>query len=195
MDSQSIINIASTVGIISTTTFWAMNLTMNHIAFPAVLLGGVPKSPAKAAESSSRFFTPSTDTPESLRPFLTRQWHEIYMRGYLWGPPSAIISGASLLTAAYYSGPESTQRYLYLAAAIAAMSVMPWTLSVMIPINNELVRRADSERLALEKGEPKEVKGDGRDLVTLIRSWVSGNEVRAYAAMVATGAAVTASLL
>lgn len=98
----------------------------------------------------------------------------------------------SFLTAAWFSGPGSNQRYLYASAAIAAMSVMPWTVIIIFPVNNELTRRGDALVAAAEKGEEKEVKGDGRDVVTLIRSWVFYNDVRASLAVISTAVGLAA---
>lgn len=192
MDPALIVKIASTAGIISTTSFWAMNYTINYLAFPALLLGDIPKA-SNLPQSSARFFAPSTDDAYSSRHFLNRQWQEVYWRGVRWGPPSAIISGVSLLTASWFSASGSNEQYLYATAAVAAMSVMPWTLLVLVPVNEELHRGADAQ-ISTAKGNnaEKEAKGNESDVVALIRAWVRYNDVRATMALVATGAAVAA---
>jgi hypothetical protein len=194
MNPLGIVKIASTTGIISTTTFWSMNFTVNHLTFPALLLGGVPKSSSKSSELSSRFITPSTNDSQVSLPFLNRQWQEVYWRGHRLGPFSAILSGVSFVTAAWFSDPKSSQQYLYAVAAVAALSVIPWTILVMVPDNDELHRRGDAQRLAADKGEQKEEKGDGRHTMKLIRYWLFYNDVRASLALVATVAGVAASL-
>lgn len=194
MDSVIIPKIAGTLGIISTTTFWSMNFTVNHLTFPALLLGDVPKSSVSPSGLSKRFLIPSTDELQVPRAFLTRQWQEIYWRGHHWGLPSAILSGLSFLNAAYFSAAASKQRYLYIAAAITAVSVVPWTLMIILPINKELHRRGDAQRLGADKEHVQEVKGDGRDLITLLGDWVSYNNVRASLAMMSTFIGVAALL-
>ncbi|KAK0389306.1 hypothetical protein NLU13_2881 [Sarocladium strictum] len=194
MDSPTALKIASTVGIISTTTFWSMNLTINHLTFPTLLLGGLPKSSTSPASLSSRFFVPSTDESQVSKAFLNRQWQEMYWRGYSWGPLSGLLSAAAFMTAAYLADPESRQRYLYATASAAAVSVIPWTLAVMVPTNNELHRRGDAQRLAADKEQVEESVGDGRDIMDLIRTWLVYNNVRASLAVSATLAGVLASM-
>jgi hypothetical protein len=194
MIAPSIVKIASTAGIVSTTTFWSMNYTVNHLTFPALLLGGVPKSSSKPSEISSRFLTPSTNDSQVSLAFLNRQWQEVFWRGHRWGPFSAILSGVAFLTAAWCSDAKSSQQHLYAVAAAAALSVIPWTLIVMLADNDELHRRGDAQRFAADKGEQKEAKGDGRDLMTLIQRWIFYNDVRASLALLATVAGVAASL-
>lgn len=186
MDNSTIVRAATTVGIISTTTFWSMNFTINHLTFPSLLLGGVPKSSVKADQLSPRFLTASTDETQVSNALLNRQWQEMYWRGHRWGPASAILSGVAFLNAAYFSDAESISRYCYAAAAVAAVSVVPWTLAIMVPVNDELHRRGDAQRLAEDKGESKEIKGDGRDFMTLIRTWLGYNNIRASLALIST---------
>lgn len=187
MDPTTIVKIASTAGIISTASFWSMNLTIDYLAFPSLLLGSAISPSSKP---SPRFFVPSTSTPATPPRHLTRQWQEVFYRGHCWGPPSSIISGVSFLTAAWYSASKSNEQHLYVTAAVAAMSVMPWTLLVIFPVNDELNRRGS----ALEKDAGKEeAKGDGRDLVALMRTWVTYNDVRAGLAVVATALGVWAT--
>jgi hypothetical protein len=193
MDPPNIVKIAGTIGIISTTTFWSMNFTINHLTFPALLLGGVCKASSTPSQLSSRFLVPSTDDTQVTGPFLTRQWQEVYWRGHRWGPLSAVLSGVAFLTAALFSGPKSSQQYLYATATVTAVSVIPWTILVMVPVNDELHRRGDAQRFVTEKDEWKEVKGDGRDLMALIRYWLFCSEVRASLALVATISGVAAS--
>ncbi|KAH8178994.1 hypothetical protein LIA77_00513 [Sarocladium implicatum] len=190
MDNSTIVRAATTVGIISTTTFWSMNFTINYLAFPCLLLGGVPKSSVPANKLSSRFIVPSTDETQVSDALLNRQWQEMYWRGHRWGPASAVLSGIAFLNAAYFSTPESIPRYCYAAAAAAAVSVVPWTIAIMVPMNDELHRRGDAQRLAEDKSETNEIKGDGRDLMTLIRTWLFYNKIRASLALVGTVAGI-----
>ncbi|KAH7414541.1 hypothetical protein DE146DRAFT_627570 [Phaeosphaeria sp. MPI-PUGE-AT-0046c] len=193
MDPSKMAQIAGTAGIISTTTFWSMNFTIDYLTFPALLLGGVPKA-SSSSKHSPRFLTPSTDSSQASGPFLNRQWQEVYWRGHRWGPLSAILSGASFMTAAWFSSSKSNQQYLYATAAVAAVSVVPWTILVMVPYNNELHRRGDAQLAAGEKDAEQEAKGDGRDLMVLIRKWLFYNDIRASLALGATLAGVMASL-
>lgn len=190
MDPADIVKIAGTAGIISTTTFWSMNFTINYVTFPALLLGDVPKT----TSSPSRFLIPSTSSPFSPSPFLTRQWQEVYWRGHRWGPASAILSGVAFATASWFSGQKSNQQYLYATAAVAAVSVVPWTLAVMVPVNDELHRRGDAQVGGGGTEAGKEAKGDGRDVLDLVRDWLLYNNVRASIALVGTVAGVMAYL-
>jgi hypothetical protein len=194
MDPSRIVSIASTIGIISTTTFWSMNFTINYLTFPALLLGGVPEASSTSSKISSRFLVPSTDNSQVSRDFLARQWQEVYWRGHRWGPPSAILSGIAFFTAALFSGAKSSQQYLYATATVSAVSVIPWTLLAMVPVNDELHRRGDAQRYANQQDEDKKIKGDHRDLMTLIHYWLFCSAIRASLALTATLAGVLASL-
>lgn len=171
-----------------------MNFTVNHVTFPALLLGDVPKPTNATSQTSSRFLIPSTDKSKASGPFLNRQWQEIYWRGHRWGPFSAILSGVTFLVAAYFAVAGSKQQYLYGTAAVAAASVVPWTLVVMAAGNRELHLRGDAQCSAVTPEELKEIEGKEGDIEGLVSDWLFFNEVRAFLALTATALGIAASL-
>ncbi|KAJ7273368.1 hypothetical protein C8J57DRAFT_1317657 [Mycena rebaudengoi] len=58
---------------------------------------------------------------------------------------ASFVTGVALSLAAYLS-PERALRKLLLVGAVAALSIIPFTVLAMIPINNELLRLAESTR-------------------------------------------------
>ena len=190
MDPTTLVTLASILGIISTTTFWSMNMTINHLTFPTLLLGDVP-SP-QTTKLSPRFLTPSMDDSQVALPFLNRQWQEVYWRGHRAGPTSAALGCAAFLLASWYS-PTPVVRTLYGVAALMAVSVIPWTLVVMQADNDEMHRRGDAQRFRDSKEKQENAKG--KDLMTLIQDWLFRNEVRASLAMVSTAIGIVALLL
>lgn len=120
----------------------------------------------------------------------------MYWRAHRWGQGSAILSSVAFASASYLQETVSRKKGLYAAAALAAVSVIPWTLLVIMPTNDELHRRADAQvTAAMEEKESEVPKGDGRDILDLIKFWVSCNNTRASLALIATVAGVAASML
>ncbi|KAI0145561.1 hypothetical protein GGR57DRAFT_479924 [Xylariaceae sp. FL1272] len=116
-------SVASTLGILSSTGFFAMNSTINYLTMPTLLLGSPIKPSAKTdtptifstvlgepsrsnhPQASREAILPSTSTPVSSVSHLNRQWKEVYWRGHRYGPASAIFSTVCFLTAAWSSRP------------------------------------------------------------------------------------------
>ena len=88
--------------------------------------------------------------------------------GHRWGPFSAILSGVTFLVAAYFAAAGSKQQYLYGTAAVAAASVVPWTLVVMAAGNRELHLRGDAQCSAVTPKELKEMEGKEGDIEGLV---------------------------
>lgn len=157
-----------------------MNLTVNHLTLPTLFL-----SAASDTSSPAKHSPHDTHDPDRL---LARQWREVFWRGHRWGPLSAVLSGVAFGIAAYHSPSNSVEQHLYTVAGLAALSVVPWTLLVMMGDVDELLGRADGH-----KGKGKEGTGDGRLLRDVMERWRVCNGVRAGLAVVGTVAGVAAS--
>ena len=87
------------------------------------------------------------------------------------GPPFAIISAAASLGAAYtHRHSQATHRSkLFIASAVASLSIVPFTIIFMAPTNNALFEREESVRVKAEQdGKPIQVTEESKEL---LRKW------------------------
>jgi hypothetical protein len=140
--------LALAVGIPSSTTFVAMNATLNYIAFPAYylpsVLGGSGTGPSKTS-------------PESSPALLLRQWSLTYRTGHVVGPTSVILSTISFFYAAW-TGPDDLRFSLYIATASAAIA-FPFTVAFILPVNLELFKQAHAVQKSRDAEEQDKVAG------------------------------------
>jgi hypothetical protein len=174
MNNTAVTLLTSAVGIVSSSIFFAMNHTLNQVAFPILFLGEVPKSTGSPA--SSKFFIPATNTPAAPVSLINRQWKETYERGLRIGLSTAIISTVAFSGAAYISSSaNSTAMTLFITAAVSQISTGPYTWFVIFPINNILHRRADE----INADKMPTVKSGEPDTFSLIKTWLGMNNTRA----------------
>lgn len=122
--------------------------------------------------------------PVALR---LRQWLVIYDLGKLVSPTVAAASSVAwgYITYISYATRElpgtsisGTPRWvLYGVAGLATFGILPWTVAVMMPTNNELIRRAK-----LEKKEA--VEKEDVEMEKLLKTWNQMNYLRAALPMV-----------
>ncbi|KAL8663593.1 MAG: hypothetical protein Q9202_003781 [Teloschistes flavicans] len=110
-------------------------------------------------------------------------FHEFYLRGAALNVPLAILSAACSATVAYVL---PAQRQLWVTAAVATISQLPWTLLVMMGTNQRLIAIAQSH-VEQEKVGKDEVEG-------LLKRWGWMNYVRGGLALVGGGVGVWALL-
>ncbi|KAL2358512.1 hypothetical protein BJ546DRAFT_960082 [Cryomyces antarcticus] len=119
----------------------------------------------------------------SPAPLLARQWAKAYSIGASVAPPMAVaatVAWAWLAAKASSSPTTSTSLTspftLYTIAAVLTPSIVPYTLTVMAPVNNALAAKA-----AFYANTPVADKGAGEDqeVRRLVRRWMWFNAVRA----------------
>ncbi|KAI0187784.1 hypothetical protein F4808DRAFT_466314, partial [Astrocystis sublimbata] len=119
-------SIATTLGVLSSTGFFAMNTTINYVTMPTLLLGAPIRADAETDKStffstvlgepltsrhpraSREAILPSTPVPVSRITHLNRQWKELYWRGHRYGPVSSIFSTSCFLAAAWCTRPRGS---------------------------------------------------------------------------------------
>lgn len=123
----------------------------------------------------------------SLSPLPLRlsQWSLIYTSGAKVSPPLAIFSlftwgyasylsyshshSPSISSSISLSGDGTSDWVLYVLAGGLSFSILPWTLIMMMPTNNELLRRAKVAKEREGKGEVKEE--EDKESGKLIEKW------------------------
>ncbi|KAK8049538.1 monooxygenase hypC [Apiospora phragmitis] len=98
---------------------------------------------------------------ESPTPLMLRQWGRMFAVTSPLLPPAMMVPGLVHAALAYYTvattrGPQKGA-VGNAVAALLALSVMPWTLGLMVPINEKLLRKVD-EVQSLGAGAEKEVE-------------------------------------
>lgn len=206
MEPHQITACAGMVGIAAGTIFVGMNTTINSLVMPTLFLGGPCDNPSRA---SPDFMTLSTSTTVTSAAHLNRQWQEVYKRGIIIGPSSAVISGICYLAAAYYSpvandlarqpfgrspGPFSLVRQLYVAGSVISLSIPMYTFFAMMSTNNELNRRGDE--LSMGKVKPERVVGEeATATVTLVKKWTCFSKIRVLICLASVGCGAAAHIL
>jgi hypothetical protein len=153
--------LALAIGITSSTTFLAMNSTINYIAFPSYYLRKVQAS--------------TTSAPESSPALLLRQWALTFRNGHAIGPTTTILSTIAFIYAAR-TAPADLQPLLYVATASAAAG-FPFTVAFILPVYNELYRRVDALEKTREKEEQEKIAGG--DTLTIIANCLWLSKIRA----------------
>ena len=157
---------------IGATSFATLNLTLGLIAVPTVL---------QAAEDMKDSTTLDATKQDKAT---AGQWYTAFSLGHVVGPAIAGLDTFAFACAAYRSfqngGTRETQRLLVLASA-ASFAVIPFTLTVIEPVNNELTMRSKAR-----SGQIKE------STTSLVAKWGRLAVVRGLFAVVsaAFGAAV-----
>ncbi|KAL3461171.1 hypothetical protein BJX64DRAFT_261445 [Aspergillus heterothallicus] len=113
-------------------------------------------------------------------PLIVKQWRDMYSAGKAQNPPIAIVTAAAFVYLAW-SVRESTTPLavlapknataLYSAAAALTVAIVPWTLTTMLPTNNQLLERAGLKGWAPSDEAAEETED-------LLHKWTFLNAVR-----------------
>ena len=175
---------AATVGIVSCTVFFAMNTTLNYIAMPAYLLPARPSRSGTRHQSHGR-----SNSPEASTDLILRQWELTYSTGHMIGPASCVLSTLAFLLAAWMlpnNGPQTRSCYYF--AAVSGAMAFPFTVIWILPVNNELYKRAERSKRPNESKKPSSgAKLEGKatqdlervDTLTLIARCLYLSKIRA----------------
>jgi hypothetical protein len=162
-----LINIAPSLGLIASAAFFTMNTTLNYIAFPSYFVS-----------KRSAFNNPETSN------LLLLQWRETYQRGHTVGPPLAIFQSAAYMLTAYQSGLETVSGRCYMASAICAVAVVPYTLLIMLETNKFLLEETDvAERIiGNDSDDQRELLVGGKLKIRAseaLQKWIAMSKTRA----------------
>jgi len=134
---------------------------------------------------------PSLLTSPSTPTILT-QWRTLYERGKSTVPVLALLSAAcSIGNARGLYHPQATYRTkTFIAAAAAAVGIVPWTLTAMIGTNNELMLREEAGKGPMDDGagrvRDRENKPGQLNTRELVLRWAWLNAGRGALMLVAT---------
>ncbi|KAH7113248.1 hypothetical protein B0J11DRAFT_146096 [Dendryphion nanum] len=121
---------------------------------------------------------------------LATQWQILYDSGIAPVVSMALSSSVGFATLAYRTGPGLTQtglvscakRNLYIAAAVAAFGLAPYTQILMLSTNKDIMRRA---RVVAKKEESR--AGDKEGTHAVVRRWGALNLGRGLLLLGAAG--------
>ncbi|GKZ63366.1 hypothetical protein AnigIFM60653_007614 [Aspergillus niger] len=122
---------------------------------------------------------------------VVKLWNKIYDAGKSQNPPVAATTAAAFLYLAWSVHPRSPTTYnlagLYTAAAVLTVSIVPYTILMMRPTNNALIKLAKSrgELTATEVAQSNDLLG----------RWVVLNGIRSLLPLVGGVVAITAAFL
>jgi hypothetical protein len=147
------------------------------------------------AFSASYYGGPTIDlAPIPLR---LQQWQVIYDMGKWVAPPAAALSGVLWGVAAWIScaHPKDLgavdEWVLYSSAGVLSSAFLLWTTAVMLPVNNDLMRKA---KIGKELDNGKEIKDFEMESVRALSTWNKMNWVRAVLPMTGAWVGLYASL-
>ncbi|KAK7951466.1 uncharacterized protein PG986_007194 [Apiospora aurea] len=137
---------------------------------------------------------------ESPTPLMLRQWGRMFAVTSRFFPPAMMVPGLvhAALACYYYTvttaaaaattATRSPQKgaVCNAVAALAALSVMPWTLGLMMPINEKLLRKVDAaQSLGANEVEGREVGVKEEETAhALVDRWALLNLYRGGAVLV-----------
>jgi len=188
--------LASTIGIASSAFSDGIIFGISYLAIPTLLL-----EPPKSSKDNNPSNSVAPSTPSTRPSHLARQWAKVFAIGSKAGPAFGIGSAASFLYTWSLLQPQRVvQRRLYLAAAISAVAIVPFTLVFMSRVNNELHRRAQAaEQDSDDESGPTEyaVEGTVESYRThdLIRYWASLNAIRGLIPLAGAVCAIQAMVI
>lgn len=100
---------------------------------------------------------------ESPTPLMLRQWGRMFAVTSRFFPPAMMVPGLAQAALACYTvattlGPQKGA-VCNAVAALVALSVMPWTLGLLAPINDKLLRKIDeAQSLGAKEVEEREAR-------------------------------------
>ncbi|KAK6841924.1 hypothetical protein PG987_002784 [Apiospora arundinis] len=96
---------------------------------------------------------------ESPTPLMVRQWGRMFAVTSRFFPPAMMVPGLVHVVLAYHTatrgtaaGKSSSSTTCNVIAALVALSVMPWTLRLMVPINKKLQQKVEEVQSLGAKG-------------------------------------------
>lgn len=97
--------------------------------------------------AASYFFAPALQYASDS--VIARQWRTIYSRGIAAAPLISLISSSSFCFLSYklFMTLNHPKSELYAVAALATISVLPYTLVIMAPTNEKLINLATKAEL------------------------------------------------
>ncbi|KAK8138637.1 hypothetical protein PG984_002017 [Apiospora sp. TS-2023a] len=127
---------------------------------------------------------------ESPTPLMLRQWGRMFAATSRFFPPAMMVPGLAHAALAYYTvtntrGPQKGA-VCNAVAALVALSVMPWTLGLLAPINEKLLRKVDeAQSLGATEVEDREVGvAEEETAHALVDRWALLNLYRGAAVLV-----------
>ncbi|OAG45649.1 hypothetical protein AYO21_00285 [Fonsecaea monophora] len=172
---MDVVALAKVCGLASSGIFAGYTWALSHAAVPAILFA-----------------------PDALA---AREWRYQYLMGFHISRPMCVINGLSFGFLAYHAPGGSLLRYLYILAASASASGVPYALTFLRRTNGALSRKAD--RLAGPGGgemaltyafnEKRSIDRDGKmSTAEAIKRWQWHNYVRTWVLVLGTVAGALA---
>jgi hypothetical protein len=106
---------------------------------------------------------------------LAKQWRYVYEAGKTQNPPVAASTAAAFIYLAYsarLSAPKSSIALYYGTAAVLTLGIVPFTLALMAPTNNKLIRYSD------RSGGETLMQAQNADFDQLLGRWTTLNALR-----------------
>jgi hypothetical protein len=101
---------------------------------------------------------------ESPTPLLVKQWSRMYEAGKAAGRPAGVIAALSFFYLSYHHHTSSTSAFVnntnawgYLTAGLLSIGIVPYTILVIMPTNNKLMKKADETKSLEEEDQVVEV--------------------------------------
>jgi len=130
---------------------------------------GITASSILGGYVASASFTLVPRLLESPTPLMLKQWGNAYDVGKKNAPPLAALSAVCYFYLAYTS-PKS-KFYGYLIAGALSVSIVPYTLAVMLPTNKKLLAKVDDMKMLGIKDEVVEVGLGNETAHKLVDYW------------------------
>lgn len=107
-----------------------------------------------------------------------RQWRSVYKRGANTAPPFAVTAALSAFVAAYtHYHPQALYRtWLFAASGVTTLSIIPYTLGIMLPTNRALEAKEDAASAKSQKDS--DTNGVTEETADLIQKWRRFNMFR-----------------
>ncbi|KAL1858710.1 hypothetical protein Plec18167_003413 [Paecilomyces lecythidis] len=189
--------VAQAVGILGSAFASGGILSISSLTVPALTLPGrsaILKAPAK------------TDTPGSALSHITHQWLDVYNKGKIMFPSLALTSALAYSYLAYtlrHTASAGKVARLYLIAAATTMTIVPFTIGVMLPVNKRLEAHATRDDATEKEGkegmatsaeeEAKRTRED-REVPALLETWTYMNAGRSLFPLAGAVVGITAAL-
>ena len=169
------------------------NLGLSLITVPVMAL---PAQRLRQAGAATKAETHAVSVSQ-----LKQQWLWFYSRGRATFPPLAATAALAYTYLAFHLPDDNVLAKWYITAAVSTISIVPFTLLVMMPTNNLLAASAArASSMKRESGEEdvgnKVVKQDGEDeeFLRLMMKWARLNYLRALLPLSGAVIGLTAAL-
>ncbi|KAJ9214617.1 hypothetical protein DTO166G4_3673 [Paecilomyces variotii] len=185
--------VAQAVGILASAFASGGILSLSTLTVPALTLPG-------------RSETIKSDTPASTPSHITHQWLNVYDKGKIMFPSLALTSAVAYSYLAYtlrHTASAGRVGRLYLIAAATTITIVPFTLGVMLPVNKRLEAHATRDDAAEKEGkegmamsveeEAKRARED-REVPGLLEKWSYLNAGRSVFPLAGAVIGITAVL-